>query len=638
MRVKIPCLFLLSFFALFFFGCKTMSLSTLHTDVTFPYTETDHEWNTKYKGEPFVFLLSDYVVEVQEDFFYNEIIHIVIKVQNEEGKKIGEFPLPYDSSREEIKNVQATISNPDGQKFNYSEIHDLTAQEGYAIYSDNRLKIITFPNVTIGSIIDIQYKTIHKQSKVENGFFDTYHFKQPYPVKYLRCILIAPKDMPLNFKYSNTLIEPQIRQSDSTIQYTWIAKYKEKVETEEYMPFREDITERVCISTISDWNTLSRYGWTLFKKNMTLSADLKDTVQKITSGSHDKKEKIQRILKYIQDNFRYVSMNIDFHNYEPHPVDQIFFNKYGDCKDQTLLAMAMLSEIGVTAYPVLASTMSDLASYGDLLPMMSYFNHVILGIDLEGKMYYTDILLREYRFDETSSALSGKNVLVLRPEDGRFVTLPIADKKVRTKYLRHNIALHSDSSASGAVTITLDRSFTEGLRKMIKGMADVDKERWLSMFATQFAPGGTISKIKILNLDQTYENLELLIEYEQKNWAELTDNMMIFGIGATQRLSAFSAPTRQHPIVFLRNMDSEIENEYIIPKDYEVASIPKNVDVKTDFSYYKRTYEVVNRKISEKISSGLIRSYLPQERYQEIRSFYDDLVALTRNRIIIKKK
>ena len=72
--------------------------------------------------------------------------------------------------------------------------------------------------------------------------------------------------------------------------------------------------------------------------------------QKAIAGKVALKDKARAILEYIQDNFRYVSMSLGPYSLEPHPTDQVFKNKYGDCKDLSLLCVAMLKVAGIDAH------------------------------------------------------------------------------------------------------------------------------------------------------------------------------------------------------------------------------------------------------------------------------------------------
>ena len=404
------------------------------------------------------------------------------------------------------------------------------------------------------------------------------------------------------------------------------------------MPCLEEVSEAIRISTLQNWEELAAYGWSLYKKNMNASDELKAIVREITADRFEQREKIQAILEYLQENFRYVSMNIDYHNYEPHPANRIFFNKYGDCKDQTLLAMTMLEEINVSAYPALVSTESDLENHENLLPMFNYFDHVILAVNCDDKIYFSDVLMPGYKFWQTPAHFWGSNALLLKEKGGGFLTVPECPDTSITQRFRHKVELNMDTSASGFFRITLNRETTNGIRKALKGLTENENEQVLSKLATIFAPGGSIKEAEVLNLDEKYSNLVLQIRYDQKNWAERVGDMIVFGFGSVQRMPVFTEPTRKNPIVLRRCTEAEVKNEYVIPENCEIVHLPETLEIETDFGHFKRTYAVEGSVIKESIRTGTFRLRLPADRYREIKTYYDELVALTKNRIAIRKE
>ena len=159
--------------------------------------EEDHQWAGEYGDEPYVYLLRDNMLDVRDDFSYTETVHLVLKIQKEGGKKLGEYPLYFDRSRERIEEIEAFIITPDGEKLEYTKIHEDVAPGGFAVYSDERVKTITLPGVCVGCIMDIRFKTVHEKPMVEKCFWEEFYFTGTVPIKYSRRILTVPNDLPI---------------------------------------------------------------------------------------------------------------------------------------------------------------------------------------------------------------------------------------------------------------------------------------------------------------------------------------------------------------------------------------------------------------------------------------------------------
>ncbi|MCM8796358.1 MAG: transglutaminase family protein, partial [Candidatus Omnitrophica bacterium] len=96
---------------------------------------------------------------------------------------------------------------------------------------------------------------------------------------------------------------------------------------------------------------------------------------------------------------------------EPHNVQDIFRNKYGDCKDQALLLVTMLRTAGIKAYPVLVSTKGHYGLYKDF-PMMM-FNHAIAATILDGKTVFMDPTAETCSFGDLPTPDHDREVLIL---------------------------------------------------------------------------------------------------------------------------------------------------------------------------------------------------------------------------------
>jgi|WetSurMetagenome_2_1015567.scaffolds.fasta_scaffold00616_5 hypothetical protein len=595
-------------------------------------------WEASFKDEPFIRLLHEVVVKVNKDYTSSKTEHVIDRIQTEGGKKLGEISIYYDQKREEVKDIEAFTITPDGKKIRADKIQDINDPNNFGVYSDQRKKIISMPNVVVGSIIDRKETTILKRPIIEKNYYDSFSITQVFPVKEARYKLIAPRDMKLNIKNLNTDIEPRIEYAGDEAIYSWDASEVEKIEYEEYMPSLLEIDKRITVSSLSDWKQLAEWVWSLNKKNMKISPDMKQKATEITKGRKTTSDKIQAIIEYLQKEFRYVSMNINSHGYEPHPADEVYANRYGDCKDQTLLAVSMLAEIGVKASPVLFSTWADL-NRDDLLPMPSFFDHVILHFEVDGRGYYTDVLQKGYRFQEIPSSLAKKKVFVVNDRGGYFSSVPEEEKIESATIVKQDIAIRNDGTAVVDVDATFSRGISIKMRETFKNLSEKEKEKVYAGVETQIMMGGKMVSRAWKNIDVPHSLIVFNIRFEHPNLVQIMGDMMMFGMPQTQRGSLFSAPKRKYPIVYKSGIVSDYQIAYNIPAGYEVLSLPKKVILETDLAQYRREYSLDSKGIIRARQLNVYKhGRVPAGDYKAIQAFYDAIPKATNDKIVIKKK
>jgi len=597
--------------------------------------EATDAWQAQYKDEPYLYLLIEKTVTLRTDFSFDQKQHFVIKIQKESAQALGEISLSYDKSREEIKDISAFVTTPEGKRLPYQTIQELNPYSDYPVYTDDRIQQITMPNVVVGSTLDWQATRVVRTPLMSGNFFNTFSFSLSAPAKLIRYTLEVPDGIAVNIQNLNTKLVPRRESRHGKTVYTWEMRDKQKFKPEEFMPRADEVIEGVLLSTIPDWKTLGAWARDLFEKHIKISDELKAKVKEITDAKKSEREKIQAVIEYIQKDFRYVSMDMDFHSYEPHPTDQIFFNKYGDCKDQTLLTVAMLSQIGVQAYPALfcAETQWDPR---DKLPSPRYFNHAIVAIRYEGKTCYRDVLEKGYYFDEISAHVGGAHVFVIDDKGGFFDTVRKPDPQDEAEIARRTVVIKKDGSAVVDGSASWPRSDSIQMREELKNSSEEAKSKLFARLDELYTAGGKVTKREWKGLGDDYAKLETHIQYEKTRGAEVMGDMMVFGIGGFERPVDFTAPARKYPIVFWDEKISWEHNVYRIPEGYEVANLPKNIGLKTKFAEFTRTYIAKGNTIVEDELYVIKAARVPRNEYATIKNFYNTLVELTNNRIVIR--
>ena len=100
----------------------------------------------------------------------------------------------------------------------------------------------------------------------------------------------------------------------------------------------------------------------------------------LTAGAPTQLDKIKALATFVQRDIRYVAIEIGIGGYQPHTAQEIFADRYGDCKDKATLLSTMLREIGVESYYVLINTARGVAM--PEVPSALSFNHAILAVRL----------------------------------------------------------------------------------------------------------------------------------------------------------------------------------------------------------------------------------------------------------------
>ncbi len=99
--------------------------------------------------------------------------------------------------------------------------------------------------------------------------------------------------------------------------------------------------------------------------------------------------RIDSAVSLVQRQVRYLGLENGISAYRPKPPAQVFEQRFGDCKDQSLLLVTILNGLGVEAVPALVNTSAG-AQLDQRLPQPGLFDHCIVAIEHEGERYWVD--------------------------------------------------------------------------------------------------------------------------------------------------------------------------------------------------------------------------------------------------------
>ncbi|MGQ9801984.1 MAG: transglutaminase-like domain-containing protein [Candidatus Saccharicenans sp.] len=99
----------------------------------------------------------------------------------------------------------------------------------------------------------------------------------------------------------------------------------------------------------SDWKDMGLWYEQLSQERRQPDEKVRVKAGELISGLTDLRAQIEKLAAFVQQEIRYVSIQIGIGGYQPHPAPEILANRYGDCKDKATLLAALLSYLFVDA-------------------------------------------------------------------------------------------------------------------------------------------------------------------------------------------------------------------------------------------------------------------------------------------------
>ena len=184
---------------------------------------------------------------------------------------------------------------------------------------------------------------------------------------------------------------------------------------------------------------------TLIKGKDELSANMKSKVAALTTEATTEEEKINALYKYMQENMRYVSVQLGIGGWQPFSAQYVEQNKYGDCKALSNFMMSMLKEVGIQSYPVLIAAGDTYFEVGEDFTK-PLFNHMILHVPSVD--YWLECTSNTSPPNYLGSFTADRNVMLVTENGGQLARTPKLTKDDNTEASKVTIALSETGEAT----------------------------------------------------------------------------------------------------------------------------------------------------------------------------------------------
>jgi hypothetical protein len=198
------------------------------------------------------------------------------------------------------------------------------------------------------------------------------------------------------------------------------------------------------------------YAWYnfLYKKADNKPDEVKSIVNQLVQGKSNDIEKIKALYYWVQDNIRYIAFEEGYSGFVPQTVQEVYKNKYGDCKGMANLLTEMLKIAGFDAHFAWIGT-REIPYDRKEIQSLCVDNHAICVLYHQGKTYFLDGTEKYAQLGKNAYRIQGKNVLVQHGDTYKVEEVPPPAMDENQMQTRANLVLKGNK-INGHVTMTFD--------------------------------------------------------------------------------------------------------------------------------------------------------------------------------------
>ena len=583
-----------------------------------------------------------------------------IKILKPEGKKYADITIPFyvgngsNGVKEQINGIKAVAYTLENGKVKESELSKKYIFEEKSSGNWHVMKF-SIPNVEEGTVIE--YKYTHKSN--DPYHLDPWIIQGGLPVQYAQYEIQIPKffiykadtrgyeNINVQNGQSSRSFDVGLHSSPANIDckdWTFTAEHIPSVKDEPFLWCINDYLSCVEFeldgiqsgdggfkSYTSTWEkvkeTLRNYDD--FGGMMNLENPYQDDMRAMELQKLPFKEKLQSIFELLKKKIKW---NGKYTLYAK-DIKETIKQGSGSNANLNFLLMSMLHDAGIKSTPILLRTRPE-----GRLPLRATINKlntfIVAAYDSDGSVYYLDGSMEYGDVNILPSVLMVSKGIVF-------------NESVPTQFIDLSNIGKNTTSQSTQVTIHPDGTF-EGVRQTIHmGQPAANFKR---LMANEKDSISTMQKteekynisIKECNTRQTKGMSERCNEQIKFSGELLTSddhiylNPMIF---PDETDNPFTNVNRKFPVEFPYTQSVVVKTTLILPEGYQVEELPKNTrstmnQNELDFSYI---IQQTNNIVSLMYKATINTSFIGSEQYEELRNFWEEMVNINNQQIVLKK-
>ncbi len=321
-------------------------------------------------------------------------INQVDKILNESGiENASEISVTWDPSFQQLTfhSIRIIRGKESIDKLKLNKIKTLHQEtDSYKhLYDGSLTALLLLEDTRKGDVIEYSYSLQGMNPAFKGKYADFLTMAFSVPVGQLFYRVLAPVDRPL---YTENILgknEPVIIRRLNEKEYVWSQVNVEPVIIEDNVPGWYEAYPTVAISEYNDWKDIRDWASALFPNEVSIGPALQKRIDAIRNNFSTDEARTSEAIRFVQDEIRYLGIEMGAGSYKPHNPNQIFNQRFGDCKDKTYLLVTMLQAMNISATPVFINTSSKKGIH-NWLPSPTAFDHVTVRIKVNGAFYFVD--------------------------------------------------------------------------------------------------------------------------------------------------------------------------------------------------------------------------------------------------------
>ncbi|MGN6511576.1 MAG: DUF3857 domain-containing protein [Chitinophaga sp.] len=575
---------------------------------------------------------------------------IVLTILNEKGDQYSGFSSWYDKERT-ITGFHGALYDASGRqlrKLKQNEIRDVSGVSDNNLYDDSRVKSHDFYYKVYPYTIEYEIEYRNRNSAIFTPWVP--QGTDNYAVEQSRLSVTVPADYDLRFKQFNYNGQPVQTPGKNDKTFVWEVKNIPAQKSEPLAgPWRtrsvmvylapSDFAYGSYTGKMQTWEDFGKFIGVLNAGRDVLPDNIKATVHQLTDNVQDPREKIRVLYGYMQQNTRYISVQLGIGGWQAFDAAYVAGNRYGDCKALSNYMFSLLKEAGIRSHWALVKAGEGETDFIEDFAV-NQFNHMILCVPVAKDTVWLECTSQLNPAGYLGDFTDNRPVLLITENGGKLVHTPAYTQDRNLRSGKVKASLDADGNLTGISSTRFTGPQQEWYYGMINSVSpekqlDILKEK-LNLASYDIRKFHYTPHPDARPVPEITEELEITVA----NYATVSGKRVFITPNVLNRATRkLSQDGDRKSDVWLRMAMRERDTvEITIPDGYTPENSLKPVAIETRFGRYTADVTVEGDRIRYIRSCELKAGRYPAKDYPALEEFLNTIYKTDRNRVILVKK
>lgn len=449
--------------------------------------------NSTQEGRGYYSLLYDRQYDVRGEAS-EQYVHLAMRVLNSDGlEDLGNVSISLDPTEQRLRLHFIRLIGKDGttrEVTRFARITELPQETELAsrIYNGRYNIDISVPELRIGDVLEYAYSITTRDALYPGAFSDADSLRWSDPLHHGRLRVRYPTSMAMQERVHGMTLEPERRNDGAHEELRIELRDPPVIASEPDRPDWATLWPWIEYSNFADWASVARAvsRWYAPRANGPLFAAEVERLEALPDAT----SRALAALQFVQEQIRYTSISIGPGSHQPRSPEEVLAQRFGDCKDKSVLLTQLLRALGIEANVALVNTGTG-ARLAEKLASPYAFDHAIVRarigereawVDPTGvrqQQPFLDIAPPDYRY-----------ALIVDPSTTALTPIPRPPSEAWSRHvsLEFDVSAGLDEPGKLKVTTRYRGGSADSMRASLKKSTVEERDRrYLEYYAEYYA-------------------------------------------------------------------------------------------------------------------------------------------------------